>query len=335
MLSKSDQWFSNVRNRAEYDSVVRLRDQLRALPPPSDPTDEELLGDSFEIPKRSQEQTHLPRRVSHRWLEWPFSAIAAGIAVLGCVTLAILFQTQFFLWSTYRSYSMRVGQQQQSTLGDRTNMMPGGGTSLQVLLASKERTVVFCRGEALFEVRRDPHRPFVVRAATGSTTAVGADFVVRRYSRRSNRVDAWVMKETVEVASARDAVPGITMPFTPGSWVRLNRGQEVTYDDRARANPACSSDVRATFGLNRLVYRQQPLGEVIEDIQRYTTRQIDIDPDVAALKYSGYVLPQKLGQWMRGLPEVFPELAIEDHGGTIRIRARPRRPVYRLESVAR
>lgn len=337
LQSKSDRWFGNVRNRAEYESVVRLRQHFRALPPPPDPTDEELLGDLFEIPKLAQEPAHLRRRLSYRWHDCPFGVIAAWVVVLACVTLAILFQMRFLLWGTYRSYSTGPGEQQQITLADGTTVMSRGGTSLRVRMTPKERTVVLDRGEALFEVRRDLSRPFVVRAATGSITALGTEFVVRRYSRHSNRVDVWVMEGTVEVAQTRDVVPGVSTLFTPGSWtsVRLNSGQEVAYDDQVRANPTRSSDVQATFSLNFLVYKQRPLGEVIEDIQRYTTRQIDIDPDVAALKYSGYVLPGKLDQWMRGLPEVFPELAIEDHGGTIRIRARLSRPVYGFKSAAR
>lgn len=337
LLSKSDRWFGNVRNRTEYESVVFLRQQFLALPPPRDPTDEELLGDLFEIPKLTQEPAYLRRWLSYRWHDWPLGVIAARVAVLACVTLAILFQMRFLLWGTYRSYSTGHGEQQQITLADGTAIMLGGGTSLRVRLSSKERTVVLDSGEAMFEVRRDPNRPFVVLAATGSITALGTEFMVRRYSRHSNRVDVWVMEGTVEVAQTRDVVPGVSMPLMPGSWtsVRLNSGQEVVYDDQVRANPTRSSDVQATFRLNFLVYKQRPLGEVIEDVQRYTTRQIDIDPDVAALKYSGYVLPGKLDQWMRGLSEVFPELAVEDHGGTIRIRARLSRPVYGLRSVAR
>jgi ferric-dicitrate binding protein FerR (iron transport regulator) len=87
-------------------------------------------------------------------------------------------------------------------------MTIGGGASLRVRLSYKDRTVKLDRGDALFEVRRDPHRPSAVRAATESITASGTEFVVRRYSHQSTRFDVWVMEGTVDVAPTRNVVPG-------------------------------------------------------------------------------------------------------------------------------
>jgi hypothetical protein len=78
MLPKSDQWFRDVRNRIEYNSVVRLREQLRALPPPADPTDEELLRDTVEVPKLAQEPMGSQGWPAYCWLDWPFVASAVG-----------------------------------------------------------------------------------------------------------------------------------------------------------------------------------------------------------------------------------------------------------------
>jgi ferric-dicitrate binding protein FerR (iron transport regulator) len=70
------------------------------------------------------------------------------------------------------------------------------------------------------------------------------------------------------------------------------------------------------------VYRGRPLAEVIEDIQRYTARRISIDPEAADIKFSGLVRQHDVDEWLRGLPEIYPDLVIEDHARTILIRSR-------------
>ena len=52
-------------------------------------------------------------------------------------------------------------------------------TRVRVELGASRRTVEVDGGEALFEVAKDPSRPFVVRAAGSEVTATGTAFVVR------------------------------------------------------------------------------------------------------------------------------------------------------------
>jgi ferric-dicitrate binding protein FerR (iron transport regulator) len=109
--------------------------------------------------------------------------------------------------------------------------------------------------------------------------------------------------------------------------VRLAVGEEMAYDGKGGATAARPAEEPVSGALSRsFFYKGQPLAEVIEDIQRYTVRRIEIDPETAALKYSGYVFPSKLDQWMHGLPEVFPGLVIDNDADVIRIHSRAATP---------
>jgi ferric-dicitrate binding protein FerR (iron transport regulator) len=83
------------------------------------------------------------------------------------------------------------------------------------------------------------------------------------------------------------------------------------------------------------VYSGRPLSEVIEDVQRYVTVRISIDPVVAQLKYSGFVLQGNVEQWIRGLPEVFPGLTVETDATGITIRILQRPPTFGVQSTRR
>ncbi|MCG8696066.1 MAG: FecR domain-containing protein, partial [Minwuiales bacterium] len=81
-------------------------------------------------------------------------------------------------------------------LEDGSTIALGAASSLSVNYSGKRRTVVLEAGEALFEVAKDPNRPFVVLAGNGTITAVGTAFNVRR---DADRVVVTVTEGEVEV----------------------------------------------------------------------------------------------------------------------------------------
>jgi ferric-dicitrate binding protein FerR (iron transport regulator) len=70
---------------------------------------------------------------------------------------------------------------------------------------------------------------------------------------------------------------------------------------------------------------------VIEDVQRYSVRKIALDPSAGDLRYSGIVLQKNVDQWLRGLPEIFPGLVVEDSADAILIRS----AVYGAQAAAK
>ena len=73
-----------------------------------------------------------------------------------------------------------VGEQRMLTLDDGTRIFLNTGTRLFVQEDATQRRVRLDNGEALFDVAKDPRRPFVVTAGGQEVVALGTSFVVRR-----------------------------------------------------------------------------------------------------------------------------------------------------------
>jgi transmembrane sensor len=305
---------------------------LRTLSAPGEPSDEELLHDTFEVPPISATpamgaRSYFIREGNTR----RYAALTLGCAI--AVVGSLLALSSFYprLSGADRYYATAPGQQLQYALTDGSQVTLGGDTALRIRFSAKERNIVLERGEALFTVQHDARRPFIVQAATGRITALGTEFVVRRYSRYLNRVEVLVTEGSVEVAPNREDPARTAAPVKMAAWtpVRLAVGEEMAYDGKGGATSARPAEVPVSGALSRaFFYKGQPLAEVIEDIQRYTVRRIEIDPQTAALKYSGYVFPTKLDQWMQGLTEIFPDLVIDTDTDAIRIHSRTTTPPF-------
>jgi transmembrane sensor len=129
-------------------------------------------------------------------------------------------------------------------------------------------------GEAHFSVQPDAARPFVVAAGHGTATAVGTAFNVKIAAARA---EVAVTQGIVDVrAGASEAV-------------RLRRGEAISFGasgagDVTRVEPA---DVTA-WQRDRLVFHNAPLGQVLDDLDRYRVGRIVVmDGEVARLPVTG------------------------------------------------
>jgi len=114
-----------------------------------------------------EEPAHAPKRA---WL--PLAA-AACLAVLAAASTVGYFQ--FFK----DAYSAPVGGLVSVPMKDGSRITLNTDSKVRVAVTDKERMVQLERGEAFFEVAKDPGRPFVVAAGTQRIVAVGTEFSVR------------------------------------------------------------------------------------------------------------------------------------------------------------
>ena len=71
-----------------------------------------------------------------------------------------------------------VGEQREMQLPDGSMIALNTDSQLEVTYGENYRDVRLLKGEALFEVTRDPARPFIVDAGIRRVEAVGTAFVV-------------------------------------------------------------------------------------------------------------------------------------------------------------
>ncbi len=160
-----------------------------------------------------------------------------------------------------------VGERRWVRLEDGTRIELASDTALSVTFDADRRAVHLYRGEAYFEVAADPAWPFVVDAGALRGRALGTAFAMRRDGERASLT---VSEHRVEAqaGAARDT---------------LGSGQRVRYDE-AGLHPAETVDLARALAWrrDRLVFVEEPLGNVLAELQRYRHgRLLLTDPALA------------------------------------------------------
>ena len=158
-------------------------------------------------------------------------------------------------------------------------------------------------GQAIFDVVHDARRPFVVEAGDRLVRDVGTQFDVRK---RAGDLTVTVARGHVEVGPE-----GSTQPVLLGPGQRLEIGT-VGPAQLTAVDPAETFSWRA----GRLVYRAQPLAEVVADLNRQFVEQTAIaDPDLGKLPITGVIVLDNPRAVMTRLSLMLPIKAVPSDKG--------------------
>lgn len=203
----------------------------------------------------------------------PPGFMATGIgrwATLGAACVALLLATVFFLRPGGEMFSTEIGGQQIAVLDDGTRVSLNTATRLEVSYGKERRAVRFDHGEALFDVARDPSRPFVVAVDDYHVTALGTSFVIR-----SDAKGSWV---TLIEGSVRVTGTGAgETVLRPGERLILTR--DATRIDRPEL------DKLTAWRRGELVFDRTPLPEAVYEINRYTDTPIVVKDPAARSRH--------------------------------------------------
>lgn len=262
-------------------------------------------------PRRSSRQ---PRRVAHM--------LIAAAASIGAAAAGILYYAQL------GTYATRVAEQRAIVLDDGSSVVLNTRSRIRVRFSDQERRVELLAGQALFEVSKDPARPFIVSSADARIRAVGTRFDVYR---KESGTTVTVVEGTVAVRgngrsrtrgnadhSAGDAgAPGIEQQMQPATRnlllhatpdeMFLSAGEQVSLGQVAAPKPSRVDIATATaWTQRRMQFRKIALREVVEEFNRYNSRQLRIeDPRVSEFLVSGTFAstdPQSLLRFLRAQP---------------------------------
>jgi transmembrane sensor len=198
-------------------------------------------------------------------------------------------------WYSATTFRTAVGEQRSFVLRDGSVIFLNTDSTVRVRLLAAERHIDLIRGEARFQVAKDPTRPFIVATTNAAVRAVGTVFNVRA-DPPSTQVavlegQVVVMAAAGEAANASQAPVEEEVPAQRAtrSSIRLAAGQRAAVTSlgiEADAGPPIESVLAWTQ--RRLVFRDQPLSAVVREFNRYRVEPLVIDdPQLAALKISG------------------------------------------------
>ncbi len=205
---------------------------------------------------------------------WAAAAVAAGIGaiVLGAV------------WNLYKQkeetrFQTAIGEQVAVALPDGSSFDLNTDSRIWVDYSQRRRVIRLERGEAYFKVAHDTQRPFWVRAGDYWVRAVGTAFNVYL---TPTGVEVTVSEGTVSVvkATANESPP--SDPAITGSAAAVTAGEQADVHGRAEVihelNSAQLTRLLA-WRKSSLYFQDQPLGDVVNELMRYTTLKIEFDDD--------------------------------------------------------
>ncbi len=250
-------------NRAAYDAVEltwRAADALRA-----DPEVLSLREDALKARR-------LPRR----------AMMAAGLAA--AVVLGALLTTPLALgsWGALRAlhdqeFRTGVGQQATVKLPDGSVVTLNTDTVLRTRQVDGERLLYLDRGQAFFKVAHDPAHPFVVSAGGRTVTALGTQFDVRVDGGFKVTLVEGKVRVEAPASAVGLALAKVGAPVTPGpvQATEMTAGSELAATDYRHWNVTTTDTDKETSWLRgQLIFEREKLGDVAEELNRYSTKKI-------------------------------------------------------------
>ena len=242
------------------------------------------------------ERVPLPARRGRGWL-WAGGAMAAAAAL----AVALLWPRAIAsrVVGPVHQAATPVGGFETLTLADGSVARLNTATQLSVNFTAAERRVTLLRGEASFDVAKDPARPFIVRVGEIDVCAVGTVFNIRETERA---IEVLVVEGKVRIddaASGRSLVTGAAAEPLGAAAPEplLAAGQRATIVRTAGESPAKASvaevapaaSARALAWHSRqLEFSNEPLGAIADEFNRYNRHRLVIDDaELAAQRFGG------------------------------------------------
>jgi len=170
-------------------------------------------------------------------------------------------------------YRTELGGRRTVVLDDGSKVTLNTDTEVRLTGWGEGRDLTLVRGEAFFEVSHDPARPFVVTAGGRTVTALGTAFDVRLEPQR------WSV--SLVEGKVRVVADSGQVDLAPGDHLVQDGKGPWTVEKR-------DLDELTSWRDGRLVFENRPLGVIVQEMNRYSARKIEItDPALAAQPLSG------------------------------------------------
>jgi transmembrane sensor len=197
----------------------------------------------------------------------------------GGVGLAASLAGGLLWWGGRARYATQVGEIRRVPLADGSVATINTDSVVDVRLAAAKREVWLESGEAWFQVAKDRHRPFIVKAGDVQVQAVGTAFSVRRFA---HRAEILVTEGVVEAWTGSDT----------RRRVRLAAGERGFVGDDGAILPeqsgASSVDRALAWRAGKIELVGEQLGDAVQEFNRYNRRKLVLaDPGLSKEQFDG------------------------------------------------
>lgn len=283
-------------NRAAYTRAVSMWHEFEATAP--------QVQDELATRER-HDALRLRRGSTRRW--WMG---AGGMAIAASLAVAVLpgIVTQ---QATAETYATGKGERKRVTLADGSLVDMNAETKLSVTYARAGRKVDLAEGEAIFDVVRDAKRPFTVAAANREVRVLGTQFDVRQ---RQGDLMVTVARGKVQVRPLGAETTGREFTLTPGQRLEVARSG---HEKLQVVDPQEAFSWRA----GRLIYRGEPLANVVADLNRQYVEQIEVsDPELGKMPVTGVIVLDDQSAVVARLSLMLPVRSVPSDRGLLLLR---------------
>ena len=327
IISEADAWYSNVnsatlstKKRAEfqewfeadpdhqqaYAQVFMCHDEQLAFSE-SAPQAESNRGITFidRLKSNSSNDT------GHENATEPQHVKATGF-VQKLTLIAAMFGAAFLGAGLYNartgpvSYTTQIAEVRNLILEDGTTVTLGASSHIEVAdFSGNERHVTLIKGEALFDVTRDPSKHFVIAAGDIDVRVLGTKF---NLNKTQNYLAVSLLEGKLDVEQHKPA--GMPITSTPLEKVTLVSGQQVAVNNGELLKPKPRSAKKmANWVDGKLNYIDMPLHVVIADVNRYSRLPVRIaGKDLENLTVTAVFGVDQIGLMVEGLEHILPVL---------------------------
>ncbi len=276
----------------------------------------EELAVLFPLPEVEPDKVTTKQRGRlRRWFQlegnWSLPAFAVSTVFASVLTLVVFLA----IAPEQKTLMTAVGENKRFELSDGSILTLNTGSQVEVDYQRGVRQVSLVRGEAHFDVTKNPDRPFVVYAGEGLVWAVGTAFNVRV---NHTGVNVLVTEGRVKVYTdvndqhvLPSLVPAVTQVAdnTLVSEALVDAGQSLQYSQHIGAIEPLAEDQiekETAWQHGALVFKGETLEQAVSEIARYTEKRLVIvDPVIKSRRVGGHYQTNDVDALLAALAQGF------------------------------
>lgn len=227
-------------------------------------------------------------------------ALLAGMGLLAVTGGSALFWRS----ASAKVYETEVGEQKHVALDDGSQLFLDARTRIAVSFSETTRLVDMQYGRANFRVVPDAKRPFIVEAAEKKIVATRCNFDVRC---EDGKVQVVLIHGEADVKPA-------SAPDARGERLKAGERLVAANDVEKRDKPDMTHVLAWQTGYE--MFDKEDLAQVAEEMNRYSTVKLAVDPSVAGLKVSGMYRVGDNSAFANSLAKLLP-VTVRQLGDTV------------------
>ena len=234
------------------------------------------------------------------------AASAVTLAICALITVGAFYVIRLHADSKSEVFITALGQRRPIALADGSRLDLNTDSRVKVSYGTHIRRITLEKGQARFDVVRNPSRPFVVRVGDRQIVALGTTFDVRWIDGRLSIV---LVEGRVAVLPAGDSYTSANSP----SALTLDPGEKLDFEGPTLAVKSTTRlDREEAWVKGRVVFEATRLGAAIAEINRYAPRRLElVNPALADLLISGSFSVDDPNAFARTVAQMFSLQVIE------------------------